>query len=129
MYNIRFVYGYSSCRQPVKSTSSLIQSTLLFIAVSIFTIYGYGLSAVYGALVSLSNIWIFGWYFRKQKAAVDADAQTSFKMAIKSSVLRVFSLMVLVLLGLVVLGIEAQPLVVCLVLGQVGFILDRLRQK
>jgi len=79
--------------------------------------------------VSLSNIWIFGWYFRKQKAAVDADAQTSFKMAIKSSVLRVFSLMVLVLLGLVVLGIEAQPLVVCLVLGQVGFILDRLRQK
>jgi len=113
----------------VKSTSSLIQSTLLFIAVSIFTIYGYGLSAVYGALVSLSNIWIFGWYFRKQKAAVDADAQTSFKMAIKSSVLRVFLLMALVLLGLGILGIEAQPLVVCLVLGQVGFILDRLRQK
>jgi len=27
---------------------------------------------------------MFDWYFRKQKAAVDADAQTSFKMAIKS---------------------------------------------
>jgi hypothetical protein len=37
--------------------------------------------------------------------------------------------MALVLLGLGILGIEAQPLVVCLVLGQVGFILDRLRQK
>ena len=113
----------------MKSTSSLIQSTLLFITVSIFAIYGYGLAALYGALVSFSNTWMFDWYFRKQKATVDADAQTSFKMAIKSSVLRVFSLMVLVLLGLVVLGIEAQPLVVCLVLGQVGFILDRLRQK
>ncbi len=113
----------------MKSVSSLIQSTLLFITVSIFAIYGSGLAALYGALVSLSNTWLFDWYFRKQKVAADADAQTSYKMAIKSSVLRVFSLMALVLLGLGFLELEAQPLVVCLVLGQVGFILDRLRQK
>jgi len=50
-------------------------------------------------------------------------------MAIKSSALRMFSLAVLTLIGLGLLGLEPAALILSLVVGQVGFILDKLRQK
>ena len=109
--------------------ASIFQSLLLVLVVIAYTIYGFGLAALYGALVSFSNTWLFDWYTNKQKAVVDADAQKSFKMAIKSSALRVFSLAVLTLIGIGLLGLEPAALILSLVVGQVGFILDKLRQK
>ena len=111
--------------------TSIFQSLLLVLAVIAFTIYGYGfgLAALYGALVSFSNTWLFDWYTNKQKVLVDADAQKSFRMAIKSSALRMFSLAALTLIGLGLLELEPAALILSLVVGQVGFILDRLRQK
>ena len=109
--------------------ASIFQSLLLVLVVIAYTIYGFGLAALYGALVSFSNTWLFDWYTNKQKAVVDADAQKSFKMAIKSSALRIFSLAVLTLIGLGLLGLEPDALILSLVVGQVGFILDKLRQK
>ena len=108
---------------------SIFQSSLLVLVVITFAIYGFGLSALYGALVSFSNTWLFDWYTNKQKAVVDANAKKSFKMAIKSSALRMFSLAVLTLIGLGLLGLEPAALILSLVVGQVGFILDKLRQK
>ena len=108
---------------------SIFQSSLLVLVVIAFTIYGFGLAALYGALVSFSNTWLFDWYTNKQKAVVDADAQKSFRMAIKSSALRMFSLVALTLIGLGLLELEPAALILSLVVGQVGFILDRLRQK
>ena len=109
--------------------ASIFQSLLLVLVVIAYTIYGFGLAALYGALVSFSNTWLFDWYTNKQKAVVDADAQKSFKMATKSSALRIFSLAVLTLIGLGLLGLEPAALILSLVVGQVGFILDKLRQK
>lgn len=109
--------------------ASIFQSLLLVLVVIAYTIYGFGLAALYGALVSFSNTWLFDWYTNKQKAVVDADAQKSFKMAIKSSALRIFSLAVLTLIGIGLLGLEPAALILSLVVGQVGFILDKLRQK
>ena len=109
--------------------ASIFQSLLLVLVVIAYTIYGFGLAALYGALVSFSNTWLFDWYTNKQKAVVDADAQKSFKMAIKSSALRIFSLAVLTLIGLGLLGLEPAAVILSLVVGQVGFILDKLRQK
>ncbi len=80
--------------------ASIFQSSLLVLIVVVFTIYGFGLAALYGALVSFSNTWLFDWYTNKQKAVVDADAQKSFRMAIKSSAIRMFSLAALTLIGL-----------------------------
>jgi len=108
---------------------SIFQSSLLVLVVIAFTIYGFGLAALYGALVSFSNTWLFDWYTNKQKVVVDADAQKSFRMAIKSSALRMFSLAALTLIGLSLLELEPRALILSLVVGQVGFILDRLRQK
>ena len=79
---------------------SIFQSSLLVLVVIAFTIYGFGLDALYGALVSFSNTWLFDWYTNKQKVVVDADTQKSFRMAIKSSALRIFSLAALTLIGL-----------------------------
>ena len=107
---------------------SIFQSSLLVLVVIAFTIYGFGLAALYGALVSFSNTWLFDWYTNKQKAVVDADAQKSFRMAIKSSALRMFSLAALTLIGLGLLGLAPAELIMSLVVGQVGVILDRLRQ-
>ena len=109
--------------------ASIFQSLLLVLVVIAYTIYGFGLAALYGALVSFSNTWLFDWYTNKQKAVVDADAQKSFKMAIKNSALRIFSLAVLTLIGIGLLGLEPAALILSLVVGQVGFILDKLRQK
>ena len=109
--------------------ASIFQSSLLVFIIIAFTIYGFGLAALYGALVSFSNTWLFDWYTNKQKAVVDADAQKSFRMAIKSSALRMFSLAALTLIGLGLLGLKPAALILSLVVGQVGFILDRLRQK
>jgi len=108
---------------------SIFQSSLLVLVVIAFTIYGFGLDALYGALVSFSNTWLFDWYTNKQKAVVDADAQQSFRMALKRSSLRMFSLAPLTLIGLGLLELESAALILSLVVGQVGFILDRLRQQ
>jgi len=112
----------------VKSIDSLIQYLILALVVITFTIYGLGIAALYGALVSLSNTWVFDWYINKQKALVDADAQKSFRMAINSSA-RALSLVLLTLIGLGWLELDPPALCLSLVLGQIGFILDRLRQK
>ena len=69
------------------------------------------------------------WYTDKQEALVDADAQKSFRMAINSSVVRTLSLILLALIGLGLLELDPAALCLSLVVGQVGFILDRLRQK
>ena len=115
--------------EKVKSISSLIQYFLLALIVVFYATVGFAVAAFYGALVSLSNTWIFNWYTKKQKALVDADAQKSFRMAISSSIIRMLSLILLALIGLGFLELEPAALCLSLVVGQVGFILDRLRQK
>jgi len=113
----------------VKSVSSLVQYFLLVLIVIYYAINGFVLAAIYGALVSLSNTLIFNWYTNKQKKLVDIDAQKSFRMAINSSVIRTLSLVLLALIGLGLLELDPAALCLSLVVGQVGFILDRLRQK
>jgi len=115
--------------EKVKSISSLIQYFLLALIVVFYATDGFAVAAFYGALVSLSNTWIFNWYTKKQKALVDADAQKSFRMAVSSSLSRMLSLILLALIGLGFLELEPSALCLSLVVGQVGFILDRLRQK
>ena len=113
----------------MKLVNSLIQSSLLAVTVLWFSMNGFGLDALYGAFVSFSNTWLFEYFLNTQKVAADADAQKSFRVAIKSSVLRIFSLAVLTLIGLSLLALDPDALILSLVVGQVGFILDRFRQK
>jgi len=111
----------------VESISSLIQYFLLALIVVFYATDGFAVAALYGALVSLSNTWIFSWYTKKQKALVNADAQRSFRMAISSTIIRMLCVILLVLIGLGLMGLGPAALCISLVVGQVGFILDRLR--
>ena len=113
----------------MKLASSVAQSFLLLLFVSVFFSYGYGLDALYGALISFINTWLFGYFMHTQQATADSDAQKSFRIAIKSSVLRIFSLSMLILIGLSLLALEPSALIFSFVAGQVGFIIDRFRQK
>ena len=116
-------------QKQVKSANSLIQYFLLALVVIFYAINGFVFAAFYGAAISLSNTLIFNWYTDKQEALVDADAQKSFRMAINSSVVRTLSLILLALVGLSFLELDPAALCLSMVVGQVGFILDRLRQK
>jgi ATP synthase protein I len=116
-------------QKQVKSANSLIQYFLLALVVIFYSINGFAFAAFYGAAISLSNTLIFNWYTDKQEALVDADAQKSFRMAINSSVVRTLSLILLALVGLGFLELDPAALCLSMVVGQVGFILDRLRQK
>jgi ATP synthase protein I len=116
-------------QEQVKSANSLIQYFLLALVVIFYAINGFVFAAFYGAAISLSNTLIFNWYTDKQEALVDADAQKSFRMAINSSVVRTLSLILLALVGLGFLELDPAALCLSMVVGQVGFILDRLRQK
>ncbi|WP_236849151.1 ATP synthase subunit I [Candidatus Pseudothioglobus singularis] len=113
----------------MKSANSLIQYFLLALVVIFYAINGFAFAAFYGAAISLSNTLIFNWYTDKQEALVDADAQKSFRMAINSSVVRALSLILLAIVGLGFLELDPAALCLSMVVGQVGFILDRLRQK
>ncbi|MDA7441709.1 ATP synthase subunit I [Candidatus Pseudothioglobus singularis] len=113
----------------MKSANSLIQYFLLALVVIFYAINGFAFAAFYGAAISLSNTLIFNWYTDKQEALVDADAQKSFRMAINSSVVRTLSLILLAIVGLGFLELDPAALCLSMVVGQVGFILDRLRQK
>ncbi|ALE01175.1 hypothetical protein W908_00260 [Candidatus Pseudothioglobus singularis PS1] len=116
-------------QKQVKSANSLIQYFLLALVVIFYAINGFAFAAFYGAAISLSNTLIFNWYTDKQEALVDADAQKSFRMAINSSVVRALSLILLAIVGLGFLELDPAALCLSMVVGQVGFILDRLRQK
>jgi len=116
-------------QKQVKSANSLIQYFLLALVVIFYAINGFAFAAFYGAAISLSNTLIFNWYTDKQEALVDANAQKSFRMAINSSVVRTLSLILLALVGLGFLELDPAALCLSMVVGQVGFILDRLRQK
>jgi len=113
----------------VKAIDSLIQYFLLVLVVIFYTINGFVVAALFGSLLSVSNTLIYHWYIKKQQALVDADAQKSFRMAINSTLIRLIFLILIVLIGLGLMGLDPAALCVSLVVGQVGFIFDRLRQK
>lgn len=113
----------------VKSVNSLIQSSLLLVAVLAFFSQGYGLDALYGAMVSATNTCMYEYFMHAQKTALNASAHKSIGMALKSSAIRVLFVTVLTLIGLGLIKLDPSALVASLVVGQVGFILDRIRQK
>ena len=109
--------------------NSLFQSLLLLVAILAFLSQGFGLDALYGAMVSAANTCVYEYFMRAQKSAFDASAHKSIGMALKSSAVRVSLVTVLTLIGLGLFRLEPSALVASLVVGQVGFILDRIRQK
>lgn len=86
-----------------------------------------GVSAVYGGLISLSNTVLINLLVQVQTRHNGPKASVGM-MAI-SVIIRMFLLVILVLIGLALLGLNANALIVGLAFGLIGFLMDKILQK
>lgn len=104
-----------------------------FLGIIIATIYffnkGYGIvPAIYGGMISLVNTFIISRHIKRQKTGISITAQASVVMMALSVMMRIATVAALVLIGLMVLNYDAEALIAGLVLGQIGFLLDKVKQ-
>ena len=101
----------------------------IFVAVIFFTINDAGYSAVYGGLISLFNTWLVSRHIYKQRGELTISAQASVGMMVLSVIMRMALVVALILIGLLVLKLSADALIVSLVFGLIGFLMDKVRQR
>lgn len=107
-----------------------IQFLLLFLVVLVFYFYGDGVyAALYGALISLANSWLFNFFIHKQAIKNNTVFKDSFKSAAKNSFLRMVVIAIMIVLGLSLLKLKPMPIIFVFVAGQIGFIIDQVIQK
>ena len=109
----------------------VIQLILLFLVIVVFyLVYDNSLYAVlYGALVSLINAWLFNYFFYRKTQKETKEVKNGFAAAVTNSVLRMTVVAIMIILGLVFFKLEAMPLIFAFVIGQIGFIIDKVIQK
>ena len=101
----------------------------ILVAVIFFTINDAGYSAVYGGLISLFNTWLVSRHIYKQREELTISAQASVGMMVLSVIMRMALVVALILIGLLVLKLSADALIVSLVFGLIGFLMDKVRQR
>jgi hypothetical protein len=102
-----------------------IQLALLLASIAYFSTVGVGLSALYGGLISLVNTALVNRHINKQKNNVTISAQMGVGMMIISVVMRMAMVVGLILIGKFILELSADALIISLVLGICGFLMDK----
>lgn len=87
-----------------------------------------GFSATYGGAISLINTALIHQHIRKQNKTL-VSPQASVGMMALSAVMRTTLVVVLILLGFVFLKLNANALIMGLVFGLIGFLMDKAGQK
>jgi len=101
----------------------------IVLAVAYFAINGSGFfPALYGGIVSLLNTGLISRHTEKQKKGGPISAQASVGMMVMSVLMRMAVVIALTLIGLLSFKFEAAELISGLVLGQVGFLIDKVKQ-
>lgn len=106
-----------------------IQLVITLIVVGYFFTLGAALSAAYGSIISLLNTGLINRHTNKQKKAFTMSAQASVGVMAASVIMRMVLMAILTLIGLVVLKLNANALIVGLVFGLIGFLMDKVLQK
>ena len=86
------------------------------------------LSAAYGGAVSWVNTWLLHQHTNKQWKMSTISPQMSVGMMLGSVLMRMTIAALLILVGIVILELHTMPLIVGFILGQVGFLIDRVKQ-
>lgn len=109
----------------------VIQLILLSLVILIFYLVDNSnlYAALYGALTSLINAWLFNYFFYKETQKETKEIKNGFASAVKNSALRMTVVAIMIILGLVFFKLEAMPLIFAFVIGQVGFIIDKVIQR
>jgi hypothetical protein len=102
-----------------------IQLTILLASIAYFSTASAGLSALYGGLISLANTVLVNRHINKQENDVTISAQTGVGMMIISVAMRMAIIVSLTLIGKFILGLNADALIISLVLGICGFLMDK----
>ncbi len=105
------------------------QLGVLLIVGIYFAINGVALAAIYGSMISLLNTGLINRHTNKQTRQSDISAGASVGMMAVSVIMRMVLLAALTLFGLLILKLSPEALIIGLVLGQVGFLIDRVINK
>ncbi|SMN13300.1 FIG048548: ATP synthase protein I2 [Bathymodiolus heckerae thiotrophic gill symbiont] len=110
-----------------------IQLIIILASITYFSTLGLdvyaGVSAFYGGLVSLVNTFLVDRHIRKQKNDVTISAQAGVWMMVISIVMRMAMVVSLTLIGRFVFELNADALIIGLILGLIGFLTDKALQK
>ncbi len=105
-----------------------IQIAVILGAIAYFSTLGAGESAAYGGLVSLVNTWLVDRHTNKQKTTT-MSAQASVGMMAYSVIMRMAMVVGLTLAGYFHLELKSDALIISLILGLIGFLMDKVLQK
>ena len=110
-----------------------VQLTIILGSIAYFSTLGVdahaGLSAFYGGTISLTNTLLVERHTRKQREDLTISAQASVGMMTISVIIRMAMVIGLITIGQFVLELNTKALVVSLVLGICGFLIDKVLQK
>lgn len=106
-----------------------IQLTIILGVVAYFSTVDAGLSAFYGGVVSLINTRLIDRHIQKQRANLTISAQAGVGMMAISVIMRMAIVVGLILIGRFVLELQANALIISLILGICGFLMDKVLQK
>jgi ATP synthase protein I len=113
----------------VKSKLPKIQLTIILVAIAYFSTLGAGFSAAYGGVISLMNTGLVNRHTNKQREDLTISAQAGVGMMAISVIMRMAMVVGLTLAGHFLLKLSADALIVSLVLGLIGFLMDKVLQK
>lgn len=106
----------------------MLQLAGIVVVGAYFAMIGAGFSAVYGGLISLVNTLLIALHTHTQKQKLNLSAIASVGLVVMSVISRMAVMIGLILIGLLLLQLNANGLIVGLVLAQIGFLIDKLTQ-
>lgn len=106
-----------------------IQLAIIALTIVYFFTLGVAFSAVYGGLISLINTGLINRHTNRQRDNSTISAQASVGMMVASVMMRIGIVSGLILIGYFQLKLDVGALIVGLVLGLIGFLMDRVLQK
>jgi len=101
-----------------------VQLAIILVVIAYFSTLDAGSSAAYGGLVGLINTWLINRHTDKQKTTT-MSAQASVGMMAYSVIMRMAIVVGLTLVGYIHLELNADALIISLILGLIGFLIDR----
>ena len=102
-----------------------VQLIVIFIMSFYFFIYGSWASAAYGGMISLINTALISMAIYKQRNKA-INAEESVKMLVSNVFTRMFLVSFFFLVGLLLLDLNSYELILGLVFGLIGFLIDRI---
>ena len=105
-----------------------IQIAFILGASAYFYSLGIAESAAYGGMVSLINTWLIDRHTNKQELTT-MSAQASVGMMAYSVIMRMALVVGLTLVGYFHLKLDSSAMIIGLILGLIGYLMDKVLQK